>query len=250
MKKVIAAVLTAMMMANTAAVLPASAAEMGVGNGYQLVDTAYSPEIGYVAISKNLSDQITPGQIFYSETGEKWELVNSPSSITHYANKNTAQNVTWWPKEHMFVLQSDGNVMTSTDGKTWTTKSGVGRANSTITATDEKFVIASRRNIRVFDNLDTQVIDETVMPGTNDYSKAVGVTDTAPYTYAVFDRDVTYLITEKNSSAGATEAVTSVAEAEPRMAAASAEETAAEAVLSAAEVPDAAEVLPVAFAAL
>lgn len=198
--------MTAFMLLNASAALPVTAAQPGIADGYTIVDTCYSPELDmYVAAAKNLSSQITPGVLLYSQTGEEWSVGRNINSMTHYAGKYTAQNVVWWEKEHIFVAIADNNVLTSQDGMAWVINSDLsGKSNSIVQTNGDALVINSRKTLRVFDDLLTPQI-EMLASNSDIYGKALGVTDTEPYTYVIFDKSAAYVFSPKPEEAVLTE---------------------------------------------
>lgn len=178
MKRLTAVLLAMLMLVSIGTFSPVAAAEGVVSDAnYKIVDTCYSAKLGvYVAIAKDLRNQVTPGEILYSKTGDAWRSVRKLNSATHYANKPTQQNIVWWEKENKFVLIADTNVLVSDDGENWVINNHLsGSANSIITTNGEQLVINSRKTIRVYDSLDADVASKAF--ATEDiYGKTVAVT--------------------------------------------------------------------------
>ncbi len=200
-KKILSLILTGAMLLGTAAIEPPHAeAEILNNDKYTFLDTCYSPELGiYVAVAKDISVKSnTPGQVYVSNDMELWTMAKSFDKGTHDANPETRQTVVWWESQQVFALQMNNTLYTSPDGYTWTavTTEGATGSNSTITTNGDVLAISARATVKVFKNLDelseSFAIDTTA--GNNTYGKAIAVTPTEPYTYAVTDQYKTWMI--------------------------------------------------------
>ncbi len=207
-RKILSAVMTALMLLNTAAISPVGAESM-LGSEYTFVDTCYSPEMGlYAAVAKKLGDKTwTPAQIWVSDDMETWTKTKDFSQGIHNANLQTNQTIVWWDAMQQFVAQMNNKVYYSSDAKTWTavTNANINGTNQTITTNGDKLVISSKARIKVCSDLvsdpEIYVIDPT--PNNNTYGKAIGVTPNEPYNYMVSDQYKSWMIDSEGALSSA-----------------------------------------------
>lgn len=205
MKKIIASLLTALMLFGTAAIFPASADI--VTAPYSFIDTCYSPELDvYVAYAKDFTHahrgaplgQLTPGRLYYSKTGEQWEATRSINVGTHYAFPETRQSVVWWPAAQRFFVIADNNLLESADGKTWSITSAV-RSNSTIEARGDNFVVVTGSVVREYNSYESlkKANDAASFTahqvGTGLYLKGAGIGAGEDPLYLAVDSSMLYL---------------------------------------------------------
>lgn len=181
------------MLMNISAVMPAMAMNIEVGSGYTFVDTAYSPELDiYLAVARNSGGT---AKIYYSNGGETWQASSQSFSMLQYVNANSQQNVVWWPKEQVFIAYniapSNERLRWSKDGATWTDFSRSGSNYLYEVSGDGQQLAVMRHALIALDSMDEgnmsglpDVDLRNLAPDNQTY--AVGVSDTAPYIYAVF----------------------------------------------------------------
>jgi len=184
-----------------------NAAEIPSGSGYTIVDTCYSAELGvYVVVTKNLSDASHPAEILYSENGEIWSKATGISNARNYGNPHTRQTVVWWAKEQKFIAILGGNLLESSDGKTWTANTDLKNASeansNTILETNGEELIVNRENrINVFESETAQPL-KVNFGGANTYGKGLGIsTSNDTNRYVVFDGWQQWRIDENGESA-------------------------------------------------
>ncbi len=181
------------MLMNISAVMPAMAMNIEVGSGYTFVDTAYSPELDiYLAVARNSGGT---AKIYYSNGGETWQASSQSFSMLQYVNANSQQNVVWWPKEQVFIAYniapSNETLRWSKDGATWTDFSRSGSNYLYEVSGDGQQFAVMRHVLIALDSMDEgnmsglPDVDLTNIAPANQ-TFAVGVSDTAPYIYAVF----------------------------------------------------------------
>ena len=194
LRRLTAAILTVFMLMNISAVMPAMAMNIKVGSGYTFVDTAYSnPELDiYLAVARNSGGT---AKIYYSDGGETWQASNQSFSMLQYVNANSQQNVVWWPEEEVFIaynIVTNGETLRwSKDGATWTDFSRTGSNYLYEVSGDGQQLAVMRHVLRALDSMDEGDMSDlpdvdlnNIAPASQTY--AVGVSDTAPYIYAVF----------------------------------------------------------------
>lgn len=189
------------MLMNLAAVMPAMAMTVNVGSGYEFVDTAYSPKKDiYVAVARNSGGT---AKIYYSNGGETWQEAERTADSKTFDMRaniqpNSQQRVVWWPKEQVFVtfhiVPNAEKLLCSEDGKTWTEFSRTGTNYLYAVSGDGQQLAVMRHVLIALDSLEEgnmSALPTVDIRGLGNDSSgagmmAVGVSDTAPYIYAVF----------------------------------------------------------------
>ncbi len=219
MKRIIAFLLTVVMLGGIGTFCSVAAAEGIVKDAYTFMDTCYSPELDvYVAVAKDMTyahrqnNQSTPGQIFYSNDGSTWLPATVPATnrdLIHFSNPETRQCVVWWQKEGVFVAAANNKLLISRDGATWAENSAWWhatdgnlrtRSNTTIATNGNQLVTVTGSVIRTYDSVDEQFTAYQV--GTGLYMQAAGVSTDEPTVYFGLAQNYYHVVTGRTDQTG------------------------------------------------
>ena len=152
MKRIQSLILALAMLASLISAAPVSAETAGLTleEGYELVDTAYSSEYGYIVAAKdytkNTNGNPLPVKLYHSDDGISWEMVMDNTGAYNNANKYSRQQLVWWQEAGIFVLSRGNDTVYSKDGKTWSAvSSNAVRTNSMIEAEGDTLMSSGGR---------------------------------------------------------------------------------------------------------
>lgn len=162
-------------LAMLAALVPASpvfaadSSDFKPDENYEFVDTAYSPELGYVVsakdYTKNANGKPLPTKIYNSKDGINWNLVHTDSTAYNNANKYSRQQLVWWEDAGVFAMSNGATIKTTSNLSTWASQSGASRGNAMIEASGDELLVTGGRATKLVDtknytgNVDYHIFD-------------------------------------------------------------------------------------------
>lgn len=196
MKKIISFVLAFMMSLNICIIANAESILTG---SYTFIDSAYSPELDmYVVMAKDFTSGSHTTELYKSTDGVNWTKVLTEPNGKNYANQKVRQNLVWWEEEQVFVAHMGSTLFISSDGTSWSKKSG--NSNAVIETNGKVLITSAGKALRIYENLadSPELVEFTT--NSNYYTKTVGLTDDGN-NITIFDQYTVYYITGETRDA-------------------------------------------------
>lgn len=138
--------------------ITASAADLALGD-YTFVDIAHHGDT-YVALAKDAA--FTAARFYYSKDGGlTWEkAARNISNATVYSNKESRQQLAYWPEQNAFIVHCGGTDVVSKDGGvTWDTCDNTHTAYSEIiTVSGGQFISALSNGITATNTISEKLV--------------------------------------------------------------------------------------------